>query len=96
MKFDVEVVLECLKKNGKVFTLRKWESYDKFTVVQVNNVGDCVKEKLFQVSSMKDLIPYVGFSGFNSAEEWWNQAAKFGAAEKGWLYKVEILPYDAF
>ena len=90
MKFDVKVVFECLKSNGEVFTVREWETKNKFSVVPVNNIGDCIKEKLFQVGSMVDLVPYVGLSGFGSAQEWWDKIISFGA-ENGWLYKVTIL-----
>lgn len=90
MKFDVKVVFECLKSNGEVFTVREWETKNKFSVVPVNNIGDCIKEKLFQVGSMVDLVPYVGLSGFGSAQEWWDKVLEFDA-QGGWLYRVAIL-----
>jgi len=90
MKFDVEVVLECLKINGEVFTVREWETKNKFSVVPVNNIGDCIKEKICQVNSILDLEPYVRLSGFNSLAEWWNKIVEFGA-QNGWLYRVSIL-----
>lgn len=90
MKFDVPVVLECLKRHSKVYTVRTWETQDKFSVVEVNNVGSCVKEKICKVSGMTDLVQYVQLSGFKSAEEWWNKVTEFKATE-GWLYLVEVL-----
>jgi len=90
MKFDVEVVLECLKINGEVFTVRSFSSKNKFSVVQVNNVGDCIKEKICKVESINDLIGYSHLSGFNSPLEWWNKIVEFGA-QNGWLYRVSIL-----
>ena len=95
MKFDVKVVLECLKGHSEVYTVRNWESRDRYTVVEVNNVGYCIKEKICKVSDMRDLVPYVYLSGFTSAEEWWDKITKFKATE-GWLYRVAVLEEEDF
>lgn len=95
MKFDVPVVLECLKRHSKVYTVRSWETSEKFSVVEVNNVGSCIKEKICKVSKMQDLVTYVQLSGFKSAEEWWTKVTEFKATE-GWLYLVEVLETEVF
>ena len=95
MKFDVKVVLDCLKLNSEVYTVRAWQSKLKYSVVEVNNVGSCVKEKISKVSSMQDIREYVHLSGFDSAQEWWDQVAKFGATD-GWLYHVSVLEVEVF
>jgi len=95
MKFDVEVVWNCLKENKEVFTVRAWESKDTFTVVPVNNVGDCLKEKVRKVDSIKDLVGYGHLSGFDSPREWWNNIKETKAAD-GWLYRVSVLEEEVF
>jgi len=96
MKFDVKIVHEFLKTNGIVYTVRGYEQNENYTVVQVNNVGHCMKSKVCKIESVKDLIPYVNQSGFKTAEAWHDQFKLFGHTE-GWLYRVEYLnPAEEF
>lgn len=95
MKFDVPVVLECLKRHSQVYTVRSWESKEEISVVNVKDVGFCTKEKICKVTDMRDLVTYVHHSGFQSAEEWWNKITEFKATD-GWLYNVKLHPEEVF
>ena len=95
MKFDVPEVRECLMKNGEVYTVRSFESRDRFTVVPVNNLPDCLKEKICKIESYKDLTRYTHLSGFKSPLEWWRKIEEMKATE-GWLYHVSVLEEETF
>ena len=95
MKFDVPEVRECLMKNLEVYTVRAFESASKLSIVTVNGISDCTKEKLFQVKSYKDLTRYTHLSGFKSPMEWWRKIEAFKATE-GWMYHVKALPEEGF
>lgn len=95
MKFDVPEVRECLMKNKEVYTVRSFESRDRFTVVPVNNLPDCLKEKLFKIKSYKDLTRYTHLSGFKSPLEWWRKIEEMKVTE-GWLYRVSVLEEEEF
>ncbi len=87
MKFDVNCVKECLVNNGRVFTVRSWESYCQESYVDVDGVGKCRKIRISKVSQKEDIAPYVRLSGFDSVDEWWNKVRAFGAQE-GFLFLV--------
>ena len=95
MKFDVPEVREFLMKNGEVYTVRSFESRDRFTVVPVNNLPDCLKEKICKIKSYKDLTRYTHLSGFKSPMEWWRKIEEMKATE-GWLYHVSVLEEEEF
>ena len=90
MKFDVPVVKKCLIDCDQVYTVRKYEIHDKFSVTEVNNVGSCMVEKIMKVESMADLREFVPLSGFATLDQWWDKIVGFGA-QNGWLYHVTIL-----
>ena len=90
MKFDVPVVKKCLVECEQVYTVRKYETRDRFSVTEVNNVGSCMVEKIRPVLSMDGLNDYVPLSGFATLEQWWDKIIKFGA-HNGWLYHVTKL-----
>ena len=95
MKFDVPEVLACLKANKEVYTVRAFESHNRFTVVPVNNLPDCLKEKIGKVDSIKDLVGYSHLSGFDSPLEWWEKIEEMKATD-GWLYHVSVLEEEEF
>lgn len=95
MKFDVPEVRECLMKNGEVYTVRSFESCDRFTVVPVNNLPFCMKEKICKIDSIKDLVGYSHLSGFDSPLEWWDKIVEM-KADNGWLYHVSVLEEEVF
>ena len=95
MKFDVPKVRACLMKNQEVYTVRAFESHDRFTVVPVNNLPDCLKEKICKIESYKDLTRYTHLSGFKSPLEWWRKIEEMKATE-GWLYRVSVLEVESF
>ena len=95
MKFDVPEVREFLKANGEVYTVRSFESRDRFTVVTVNNLPDCLKEKICKIKSYKDLTQYTHLSGFKSPLEWWRKIEEMKATE-GFLYHVSVLEEESF
>ena len=95
MKFDVPEVKACLVENQEVYTVRAHETKDKFTVVPVNNMPFCLKEKICKVDSIKDLTGYSHLSGFNSPLEWWRKIEEMKATN-GWLYKVSVLEEEEF
>jgi hypothetical protein len=95
MKFDVPEVRECLIKNQEVYTVRSFESRDRFTVVPVNNLPDCLKEKICKIQSYKDLTRYTHLSGFKSPLEWWRKIEEM-KAQDGWLYHVSVLEEESF
>ncbi len=90
MKFDVQCVRDCLVANGRVFTVRKWKSYEVESFVEVSGVGECRKVRIGAVRGMSDIARYVKLSGFATVEEWWGKVASFGACA-GWLYLVTVL-----
>ena len=90
MKFDVPVVKKCLVECDQVYTVRKYETRNKFTVTEVCDIGSCMVEKIMQVISMVDLKEFVPLSGFMTLNQWWDKVVSFGA-QKGWLYRVSIL-----
>lgn len=90
MKFDVPVVKDYLIKYGQVYTIRKYETKDKFTVTEVNDIGSCMVERIKKVESVDDLRDYVSLSGFDAAYDWWDKIIHFGAVN-GWLYHVTVL-----
>jgi hypothetical protein len=95
MKFDVPEVKACLVKNGEVYTVRSFESRDRFTVVPVNNLPFCMKEKICKIESYKDLTRYTHLSGFKSPLEWWRKIEEM-KAQDGWLYRVSVLEEESF
>jgi len=95
MKFDVPEVRACLKLNKEVYTVRAFESHDRFTVVLVNNLPDCLKEKICKVDSIKDLVGFSHLSGFKSPLEWWDKIVEM-KADHGWLYHVSVLEEEEF
>jgi len=95
MKFDVPEVKACLVNNQEVYTVRAFESHDRFSVVPVNNLPDCLKEKICKVNSYRDLTRYTHLSGFKSPLEWWRKIEEMKATN-GWLYKVSVLEEEEF
>lgn len=87
MRFDVNCVKECLKNNGKVFTVRKWKSYEVEGFVEVKGIGECKKVRICEVKCKNDIERYVKLSGFANMIDWWNKVEMFGAGN-GWLYLV--------
>ena len=90
MKFDVPVVKKCLVECEQVYTVRKYETRDKFSVTEVNNIGSCMVEKIMQVESVDDLREFTPLSGFGSVYDWWDKVMQFNAVN-GWLYHVTKL-----
>lgn len=89
MRFDVKCVRECLIKNKVVFTVRRWKSYNVKEFINVDGVGVCVKERVREVHGIQDIKEFVGLSGFERVEDWWEKVKMFGACD-GWLYRVEL------
>lgn len=89
MKFDVEVVKNCLLKNKEVYTVRSYKSFDKFRVVDVDGV-DYLCERMDVVERVEDLEDFVKLSGFEKALDWWNKIRSFSAVG-GHMYYVSLL-----
>ncbi|MDP1548106.1 MAG: hypothetical protein Q8L87_19005 [Anaerolineales bacterium] len=87
MKFDVKCVKDCLKNNGRVFTVRSWGGSAQESVVEVEGIGACDKYRIGRVSGIKSIERYVKLSGFRYVDEWWNAIARFGAND-GYLFLV--------
>jgi len=90
MKFDVSIVKLCLRDCEQVYTVRKYETKNKYSVTEVNNIGSCMVEKIMKVESISDLREFVPLSGFATLDQWWSKIVEFGA-ENGWLYHVTKL-----
>jgi len=90
MKFVVRKVKECLVREGRVFSVRKWGGVGKGSVVFVEGVGVCLKRCVRWIEKKEELEEFVGLSGLRSVEEWWRWCVKFGCGEGGWLWEVKI------
>ncbi len=87
MRFDVECVKECLKKKGKVFTVRSY-CLDNDNVF-VDGVGWCRRIRGFEVTKKEDIRKFVKLSGFNSVDEWWDKILEFTSNKRKWIYLVK-------
>jgi hypothetical protein len=90
MKFVVRKVKECLVREGRVFSVRKWGGVGKESVVFVEGVGVCEKRCVRRIEKKEELEEFVGLSGLRSVEEWWRWCVKFGCDKGGWLWEVRI------
>ncbi|MFP3898190.1 MAG: hypothetical protein ACLFVD_02655 [Dehalococcoidia bacterium] len=89
IQFSVRCVRECLLRHGQVYTAR---GYDMSCAhVWVDGVGRCYRRKLGEVRSVDDLRPFVRYSGFGSAEQWWRVLQGFVRGRRSWLYHVRIV-----
>jgi hypothetical protein len=91
MKFVVRKVKECLVREGKVFSVRKWGGVGKGSVVFVEDVGVCEKRCVKRIERKEELEEFVGLSGLRSVNEWWKWCVKFGCGEGGWLWEVKVV-----
>jgi hypothetical protein len=91
MKFVVRKVKECLVREGKVFSVRKWGGVSKESVVFVEDVGVCEKRCVKRIERKEELEEFVGLSGLRSVNEWWKWCVKFGCGEGGWLWEVKVV-----
>lgn len=87
MKFDVACVKDCLKNNGKVFTVRSWGGYAQESIVEVKDVGICDKYRIGRVFRKASIARYVKLSGFKNIDDWWKAISKFSAND-GYLFLV--------
>lgn len=89
MEFAVGCVRECLRREGRVFTVRSYCLEGRFyRFVTVDGIGLCWRELVCQVTCKEDLLKFVHLSGFNSVDEWWNKIVSFCGDKQKWLYKV--------
>jgi hypothetical protein len=91
MRFVVRKVKECLVREGRVFSVRKWGGKGKWGMVWVEGVGVCVKVCVRRIERKEELEEFVGLSGLGGIEEWWRWCVKFGCGEGGWLWEVEVV-----
>jgi len=64
MKFDVELVRNCLLKEGEVYTVRGYKSKDRYAVVEVEGI-DYLRERICKIEKIGDLKEFVSLSGFS-------------------------------
>ena len=89
MEFAVGCVVECLRRQGRVFTVRSYCLEGSFyRVVYVDGIGLCWRELVGEVKCKEDLLSFLQFSGFNSVDEWWEKIVSFCGNREKWLYKV--------
>lgn len=91
MKFVVRKVKECLVREGRVYSVRKWGSVGKESEVFVEDVGVCEKRCVRRIERKDELKEFVGLSGLRSVNEWWKWCVKFGCGEGGWLWEVKVV-----
>jgi hypothetical protein len=91
MRFVVRKVKECLVREGRVFTVRKWGGVGKGGRVWVEGVGVCEKVCLRRIERREELEEFVRLCGLGGVEEWWRWCVKFGCGEGGWLWEVRIV-----
>lgn len=88
MEFKVKCVRECLLANGRVYTVRGYDMWNEY--VWVDNVGRCFRHQVAEVKSKDDLVKFVKYSGFSSADDWWKAIQFFCAGKRMWAYYVFI------
>ena len=94
MQFNVKCVRECLVNNGVVYTVRGYNMSDCF--VYADDIGECYREKLFEVEGKWDLKLFVDKSGFESVDDWWNKIMDFTHGKRIWMYRVEKRGSDLY
>jgi hypothetical protein len=87
MRFDVRCVKDCLKNNGRVFTVRSWGGIAQESVVEVEGLGTCNKYRIGKVSGIESVKRYVKLSGFSNVESWWDAIGRFGACN-GYIFLI--------
>ena len=86
MEFKVRCVRECLLREGRVFSVRRYYTYDDN--VYVDDVGWCYRKIVKEVVSKDDLLRFVTWSGFATVDDWWKAILSFTSDERKWLYYV--------
>jgi hypothetical protein len=86
MEFKVRQVRECLVREGRVFSVRGYYTYDDD--VYVDGVGWCYRKLVKEVVTKHDLLSFVTCSGFASVDDWWKLIKVFVGQERMWLYYV--------
>ena len=81
---------EFLKRNGLIYTVRKYEMLR--AIVEVEEVGLCDRFPLGKVSRQEDLTSYAENSGFSSVGDWWSMIRHFVPDKEStlYLYLVEV------
>ena len=89
MEFKVRCVRECLLRLGHVYTVRAYDAAEGW--VWVDGFGRCYRRQVTELQSVRDLEPFVTYSGFGSVQDWWQAILSFGNYRKRrWLYYVAL------
>ena len=95
MRFDVKCVRDFLVERGFVYTVRGYRM--RSAMVTVNGVGKCRRIRGKRSSSdddrircKEDLVKWVGGSGFDSVDDWWDKIIEFCGDRDKWIYLVKI------
>ena len=91
MEFAVGCVRECLRREGRVFTVRSYCLEGRFyRFVHVDGIGLCWRELVREITCKEDLSQFIQFSGFTTVDEWWNKIVGFCGDDRKWLYKIFV------
>ena len=89
MKFDVKCVAEYLLNSNEVYTVRGFKSKNKFSVVEFEGKS-YMRERIKAVVGQRSILNYVGQSGFDTVNQWWDAIKTFNVSN-GHLYHVTLL-----
>lgn len=91
MRFLLELK-EFLKKNSRIYTVRKYRYNPTSGLVLVIGVGKCSRTLVKEGVTKKDLDAYYHESGFETVDDWWAKIVHFiPGMDTKYLYKVEVL-----
>lgn len=86
---------EYLKKNGVIYTVRRFFYDPKNNLVFIPGVGACKRQLIDTDGVTKEkLLPYWSQSGFKSVDDWWNKIMDINpttSTNQLFLYKVDVI-----
>jgi len=96
INFKIKQPQEFLRKHGFVYTVRCKRKYKGLCRIQFNGeeVAIGIVEEIGNLQQI-DLEEYAKYSGFNSADEWWDVIKKiYGRVKKRlYLYRVKVIEW---
>lgn len=86
----VPTLKDFLRVTKLIYTVRKYEYTTPLVVVE--GVGKCRRTLVTRIFDVRELHPYVGYSGFNTVSDWGSRIRCFiKPGEPRFLYKVEVM-----
>ena len=81
---------DFLKKTGKIYTVRKFKMDTRLVTIETGE--SCKRTFLKQITSRKELEPYVYACGFKTIDEWWGKIRRHIPPQGPfYLYQVDLI-----